>query len=321
MIEVENLTKRYGGFTAVDDISFKIEKGEICGFLGPNGAGKTSTMRIITGFMPPTLGKAKVAGFQVTDSPYEVKKRVGYLPESTPLYTDMRVAEYLNFVAKIKGLRGQSKIKAVAQVMEDTALTDRQRSLIGSLSKGYRQRVGLSQALLNDPEVLVLDEPSIGLDPMQITEIRGLIKNLSGMRTVILSTHILPEAQMICSRVIIINKGKILAADTPENLSRRLERGGRITARIEAPEGEALAAIKNIPGVQDVAVAHDEGDLAGAPKYYIDPAVGENPRKKLLKLLVEKDWDLTELTETSFTLEEIYLKVVAEDVQKREESQ
>lgn len=310
MIQVEKLTKRYGSFTAVDGISFSIEAGEICGFLGPNGAGKTSTMRVLTGFMPPTEGAVTVAGFDVYKDVIEVKRRVGYLPESTPLYTDMRVSEYLDFVAEVKGLRGRMKKKKVADVMESTHLTDRQKSLISSLSKGYRQRVGLAQALLNDPQVLVLDEPTIGLDPKQITDIRSLIKELSGKRTVILSSHILPEVQMICSRVIIINNGKLIAADTPERLASQLEKVGRITAKLDAPVEEAEVAIASLPEVEAVAVNKEK---SGDTVYTIDPKEGQNPRKSLTRLVVEKDWELVELGGVSLSLEDVYIKLVTDE--------
>ncbi|VAX23095.1 Gliding motility-associated ABC transporter ATP-binding protein GldA [hydrothermal vent metagenome] len=310
MIEVTKLTKRYGAFTAVDDISFSIEPGEICGFLGPNGAGKTTTMRILTGFMPPTDGRVTVAGFDVFSDMIEIKKRVGYLPESTPLYTEMRVSEYLDFVAEIKGLKSSAKKRKVADVMEATHITDRQRSLISSLSKGYRQRVGLAQALLNDPETLILDEPSIGLDPKQITEIRSMIKDLAGKRTVILSTHILPEAQMICSRVMIINKGKLVAAGTPESLAQKFEESGKIVATIKAPSEEAFRAVRNVEGASEVSMTKVGEEIV---KFYISPTKDKNLRKSLARLVVDKDWELLELKEASLSLEEVYLKLVTQE--------
>lgn len=313
MIQAQNLTKRYGDFTAIDGLTFSVDKGDICGFLGPNGAGKTSTMRILTGFMPPSEGRATVAGFDVSTHPLEVKKRVGYLPETTPLYTDMRVAEYLDLVASIKGLRGVNKIKKVADVMEITRLLERQRSLIGTLSKGFRQRVGLAQALLGDPEALILDEPTIGLDPRQIVDIRDLIKDLSGKQTVILSSHILPEVQMICSRAIIINEGQLVATGLIDDLSG--PKGEGFIATIVGPAGEFGLAVEKLTGVKKVSViqsSHKGALVAGAVKLDVDVEQGANPRKELLRLLVDKEWELVELTDRRLPLEEVYLKLITE---------
>ncbi len=313
MIQAEKLTKRYGEVTAVENVSFNIDQGDICGFLGPNGAGKTTTMRILTGFIPPSEGRATVAGFDVFTDALEVKKRVGYLPESTPLYAEMRVAEYLDFVAALKGFRGAIKRRKVADVMEVTRITERQRSLIGSLSKGYRQRVGLAQALVSDPEVLILDEPTIGLDPQQIMDIRALIKDLSGKRTVILSSHLLPEVQMICSRVLIINNGKLVAADTLEGLSMKM--GKRISARIEGPADEIRLAVERLEGVARVSsqpLRSEAGASSGVVKCDIFLREGANPRKEILRLVVEKNWDLIELSGASMSLEEVYIKLISE---------
>lgn len=315
MIKIENLTKKYGSFTAIDGISFGVERGEICGFLGPNGAGKTTTMRILTGYMPPTDGKVELAGLDVTENPIEAKRKIGYLPESTPLYGEMRVLEYLDFVADIKGLKGLARKKKVDEVMESTLIADRRRSLIRSLSKGYRQRVGLAQALLNDPDVLVLDEPTIGLDPKQITEIRSLIKDLSGKRTVILSSHILPEVQMICSRVLIINKGKLIADDTPERLSSRFTQTGRFMVSIAGPVEDVAQAIGNLPDVAGVSITarfNAEGVEKG--EFSVESRTGSDPRKSLARLIVEKDWTLLELASSQpLSLEEVYLKLVTEE--------
>ncbi|MGK7345774.1 MAG: ABC transporter ATP-binding protein [Candidatus Nitrospinota bacterium M3_3B_026] len=316
MIKAENLTKRYGAVTAVDNITFEIEKGEIVGFLGPNGAGKTSTMRVLTGFMPPTEGRVTVAGYDVLRDTLQVKRRIGYLPESTPLYTDMCVAEYLDFVGEVKGLGRAARKRKVAEVMDAAHVANRAGSLIGTLSKGYRQRVGLAQALINDPEVLVLDEPTIGLDPMQITDIRSLIKELSGRRTVILSSHILPEVQMICSRVMIINNGRLVAADTTENLAGRFKSGGRFVVKLEAPVTEAREAIERLPGVEGVTLGEapaDAGEGEALVIYNVDTTGGKEPRKALVRLVAEKGWDLVELAEPSLSLEEVYIKLVTEE--------
>ncbi len=221
MIEVENLTKRYGDFTAVEDLSFRIEKGEIVGFLGPNGAGKTTTMRILTGFLPATSGKVKISGYDIFSDPMNVKKRGGYLPEHPPVYTEMTVEGYLLYVAKIKGVPRKKRKEALARVLDRCGLSDVRTQIIGKLSKGYRQRVGLAQAMIHDPDVLILDEPTIGLDPKQIIEIRQLIKSLAGDHTIILSTHILPEVTMICQRVLIMDRGRIVADDTLEKLTEK----------------------------------------------------------------------------------------------------
>ncbi len=307
MIEVENLTKRYGEFTAVDNISFSIGKGEICGFLGPNGAGKTTTMRMLTGYMPPTDGKVSVAGFDISTYPLDVKRRTGYLPESTPLYTDMRVGEYLDFSASAKGLSRAAGRKKVAEVMDAVKISDRSRSLIGSLSKGLRQRVGIAQALVNDPEVLILDEPTIGLDPRQIIDIRSLIKDLGGRRTVILSSHILPEVQMICSRVVIINNGKLVADDTPDNLFSRFREGGTFRVKIEGPPELVMNGLLHLPNVEHV-VSEGQGS------YTITPLDSMVARKELVKLVAgNDDWCLTELTEGALSLEEVYLKLVTNE--------
>lgn len=235
MIEVNNLTKRYGTLTAVDRVSFTVEKGEILGFLGPNGAGKTTTMRIITGYMPPGEGSAKIAGFDVVDHPLEVKRRIGYMPETPPLYVDMTVDEYLAFCSRLKQIPGSQVRMRIRRVCEKVDILDVRTKVIKTLSKGYRQRVGLAQALIHDPEVLILDEPTLGLDPIQIREVRELIKSLAGEHTIILSTHILPEVSMTCDRVVIINKGRLIAQDTPEGLTRSMRGSEKLTVVVEGP--------------------------------------------------------------------------------------
>src|SRR6188474_1496214 len=262
MIEVENLTKRYGRHTAVDGISFRVHKGEILGFLGPNGAGKTTTMRILTCYLPPTDGTARVAGFDVFTQPMEVKRRVGYTPETPPLYPDMDVGSFLDFCAKIKGVPGKDRKAKISDVMEKTRISDVRATLIGRLSKGYRQRVGLAQAILHNPDVLILDEPTAGLDPKQIIETRELIKGLGGEHTVVLSTHILPEVSMTCGRVVIISRGRVVAEDTPENLTQRLKGGAALKLEVRG-DGAALAeALRAVPGVVAVR-AHPAPGNAG----------------------------------------------------------
>ncbi len=255
MIEVQHLTKRYGPFTAVDDVSFRVERGEILGFLGPNGAGKTTTMRVLTGYMPPTEGKAVVAGYDVLEQPIEAKRRTGYLPETPPLYPDMTVRDYLIFCARIKGVPRAERKSRVGTVMERTRIADMADRHCGKLSKGYRQRVGLAQALLHNPDVLILDEPTAGLDPKQIIETRQLIKELGGDHTIILSTHILPEVSQTCQRVVIINKGHVVAVDTPDNLTSRLRGSETLYVQVDALGGDAAALLAAIPGVRRVAAS------------------------------------------------------------------
>ncbi len=304
MIEVENLTKRYGRAVAVDGISFKVQRGEILGFLGPNGAGKTTTMRILTCYLPPTEGKAWVAGYDVFEDPLEVKKRVGYIPETPPLYPDMDVQSFLDFCARIKGLPAAERRARIDESMEKTRIGDVRGKLIGRLSKGYRQRVGLAQAILANPDVLILDEPTAGLDPKQIIETRELIKALGGSHTIILSTHILPEVEMTCGRVVIIAKGRVVAEDTPDNLTHRLK--GAATLRLEArggQPGEMEDAVKLVPGVAAVrAEARD-----GATALFVDAESGRDLRAELARCVVQKGWDLLALQPVGMSLEEIFL--------------
>src|SRR5439155_1336979 len=264
MIEVENLTKRYGRTTAVDGISFRVQKGEILGFLGPNGAGKTTTMRILTCYLPPTEGTARVAGYDVLQSPLEVKRRVGYIPETPPLYPDMDADGFLDFCAKIKGVPSASRKAKIDEAVEKTRIGDVRRKLIGPLSKGHRQRVGLAQAILANPDVLILDEPTAGLDPKQIIETRELIKSLGGGHTIVLSTHILPEVSMTCGRVVIINKGKVVAEDTPANLTRRLRGAGALRAAGVAG-GDGMTALRNVAAIVEKEWRH----YFGSPIAYV----------------------------------------------------
>jgi ABC-2 type transport system ATP-binding protein len=311
VIEVQSLTKRYGRVTAVDDISFRVERGEILGFLGPNGAGKTTTMRILTGYMPATDGKAVVAGFDVFEQPVEAKRRIGYLPESPPLYPDMSVEEYLAFVAKIKGVPPADRRQRVQQVMKRTRIDDVANRLTSKLSKGYRQRVGLAQALIHNPDVLILDEPTAGLDPKQIIETRQLIKDLAGDHTVVLSTHILPEVSQTCERVIIINKGRVVAVDTPDNLTARLQGAETMYVQVDAGGSDAAPALTRIPGVTRVAAADRKGAIVG---FEVESERGRDIRRELARAVVSNSWGLLELRPLRMSLEEIFLSLTTEDV-------
>lgn len=303
MIEVDNVTKRYGELTAIDRVTFSVAKGEVLAFLGPNGAGKTTTMRILTCFMPATEGTARVAGFDCFDQPNEVKRRIGYLPETPPLYTELTVTEYLTFVGRIKGMEGETLGRALAQVVERVSLGDVQHRLIGNLSRGYRQRVGLAQALLHDPPVLILDEPTVGLDPKQIIEIRELIKSLAGSHTVILSTHILPEATAVCQRVVIINNGRIVAVDTPDRLSARLRRSEKISVTVRTPPPDLAERLRALPGVLGVFEPTDAG------AFLLECELGRDLREDIARFIVNSGLGLLELKTISMTLEDVFLRV------------
>jgi len=313
MIEVQHLTKRYGPVTAVDDVSFRVEKGEILGFLGPNGAGKTSTMRVITGYMPPTEGTVTVAGFDVFSHPIEAKKRTGYLPETPPLYLDMTVREYLNFAASIKvgTLSKAERVERVKLVMKKTHVDDMANRQCGKLSKGYRQRVGLAQALIHEPEVLVLDEPTAGLDPKQIADARELIRGLAGDHTIILSTHILPEVAQTCTRVVIINKGRVVAVDTPENLTHQLKGAAVLYVQVGGTP-DASSALQHVPGVRDVRRADQHADFTG---YEVEAEPNRDVRTDVAKAVVNAGWGLLELRPMRLSLEEIFLQLTTEDQQ------
>jgi ABC-2 type transport system ATP-binding protein len=312
VIEVQHLTKRYGRVTAVDDISFRVERGEILGFLGPNGAGKTTTMRILTGYMPATEGKAIVAGFDVFDQPIEAKRRTGYLPETPPLYPDMTVHEYLQFVAKVKGVLSADRKVRVRTAMERTRIDDMADRLCSKLSKGYRQRVGLAQALIHNPEVLILDEPTAGLDPKQIIETRQLIKQLAGDHTIILSTHILPEVSQTCQRVVIINKGHVVAVDTPDNLTARLKGSETMYLQVDANGADASGVLGRLAGVTRV-VESDRRD--GVIGYEVESERGHDVRRDLARTVVTSGWGLLELRPMRMSLEEIFLSLTTEEVQ------
>jgi ABC-2 type transport system ATP-binding protein len=309
VIEVQNLSKHYGPFKAVDDVSFRAEAGEILGFLGPNGAGKTTTMRIITGYMPATEGRASVAGFDVFDQPIEAKKRTGYLPETPPLYPDMTVREYLTFVAKIKGVRKDVRGR-VDEVMKKTWVADMASRHCGKLSKGYKQRVGLAQALIHNPDVLVLDEPTAGLDPKQIIETRQLIRALAGNHTIVLSTHILPEVAQTCQKVVIINKGKVVAVDTPDALTERLRGGQALFVIAQGAAADIERALRSLTGVTRVAVteARDAGST-----FEVDSDKGADIRAEVAAAIVRGGWSLLELRPSRVSLEDVFLKLMTED--------
>ena len=304
MIQVENLTKYYGDFPALRGISFRVEKGEILGFLGPNGAGKTTTMRILTGYMPPTEGKAVVAGYDSFTQSLDARKRVGYMPETVPLYKDMSVAGYLDFMGKLRHI--SDRRNRVAQVMDRLGLTNRADTVIGKLSKGYRQRVGLAQALLHDPEVLILDEPTIGLDPRQIIEVRELIRSLGGERTIILSTHILPEVSQVANRVLIINKGKIMAEDSPDRLTTQLKGGERVQVVLGTEPENAVEVLSGVPGVLKV-------ESMGTGTYDLTCSLDKDPRPILAKNIVDRGWPLLELKRVGMSLEEVFLQLTTEE--------
>ena len=310
MIEVQHLTKRYGRVTAVDDVSFKVERGEILGFLGPNGAGKTTTMRVITGYMPATEGRAVVAGFDVFQQPIEAKRRTGYLPETPPLYPEMTVLEYLTFVARIKGVAPSDRTAQVKAVMERTRIADMAARHCGKLSKGYRQRVGLAQAILHNPDVLVLDEPTAGLDPKQIIETRQLIKELAGTHTIILSTHILPEVAQTCQRVVIINKGRVVAIDTPANLTARLRGSETMYLQLDAGAADAAPVLERVPGVTRVTVSDRR---EGVTSCEIESVQGQDVRRELARAVVTNNWGLLELRPMRMSLEEIFLSLTTEE--------
>ncbi len=314
MISVKELTKRYARNTAVDHISFEVEKGQIVGFLGPNGAGKTTTMRMLTCFLPPTSGTATVAGFDVLEQPLEVKKRIGYLPETPPLYPEMRTVEYLTFVGKLKGLSGSELRQRIDSVCERCAITDVKNKLLGKLSKGYRQRVGLAQAIIHNPEVLILDEPTAGLDPKQINETRELIRSLAGNHTIILSTHILPEVEQTCEKVVIINKGKLVATDSVDNLERRARGAESILVEVAGRNGNLDTSsvqrrLEKVAGV--TRVVFNEG-RHNRNLFEVEGSKDTFVRGDLARAVVDAGWDLNELHPAAMSLEEVFLQLTAE---------
>jgi len=310
MIEVEGLTKVYGNKTAIDNLTFTVQQGEVVGFLGPNGAGKTTTMRVLSCYMPPTSGTARVGGYDIRTQALDVRRRIGYLPEHVPLYTDLTVTQYLSFVAEAKGLSRLTRRQRVGEAIERCLLQDARGRIIGKLSKGYRQRVGLAQALLGDPPILILDEPTIGLDPKQIIEIRGLIRDMQGERTVILSTHILPEVSMVCQRVIIINEGRIVAVDTPETLTRRLQRSTQVLLQIDGPPDQVTVRLREAPGVLQVVMKDGAGALR---RYLVETDKDRDLRQELARVVCSSGWGLLELRPVDMSLEDVFIRLVTEE--------
>ncbi|MGA2183937.1 MAG: ATP-binding cassette domain-containing protein [Bryobacteraceae bacterium] len=315
MINVNGLTKRYARNVAVDNISFEVQKGQIVGFLGPNGAGKTTTMRVLTCFLPPTSGTASVAGFDVLDQPLEVKRRIGYLPEAPPVYPEMEVAEYLSFVGSLKGLKGADLAKRVDEVAGRCAIADVKKKLIGKLSKGYRQRVGLAQAIIHNPDVLILDEPTAGLDPNQIIETRKLIRDLAGEHTIILSTHILSEVEQTCDHAIIINKGRLVAKDSVSNLQNRVRGAESVVIAVEGRESalesaEVQRRLEAVAGVSRVLLRDHHGNLS---TFEVESLKERPIRGDLARAVVEAGWNLNELRSAAMTLEEVFLELTGAD--------
>ncbi len=309
MIKVENLTKRYAGQAAIRDLNFEVGKGEIMGFLGPNGAGKTTTMRILAGFMPATSGRASIAGFDIFEQSLQARTRLGYMPENVPLYSDMRVTEYLEYRAALKGVPHRRIAERVGDVKELCGVKDVERKIIGALSKGYRQRVGLADALLHEPDLLILDEPTIGLDPNQIRQVRELIKNLGRQHTILLSTHILPEVEMTCSRVIIIHKGRIEACDTPENLLGKLRQAGGVVLEAKVEKDNGAEELKKISAVRDVTT-----DVDGEWNVFsLRVESGADVREEVFRLATARHWTVRELTQRRATLEDVFVEITHAD--------
>lgn len=310
MIQVKNVTKKYGNFTAVSNISFDIKEGEIVGFLGPNGAGKSTTMNMITGFIEPTEGEIIINGYDVLKKSKKAREQIGYMPEGVPLYYDLTVKEFINYMAELRGLSKEDKKQNVKKVIEETNLFEVQNTLIKNLSRGYKQRVSLAGALVGNPKVLILDEPTVGLDPKQITEIRNLIKSLKGKHTVILSSHILSEVSQICEKVIIINKGKILAVDTPENLENKVKGQNAILVTIEDFENKIEEVTKNIEGVKEIKLIKDNED--GTKQYSIISDKNIDLRKIIFETFAKEKITIFELKKTEATLEEAFIELIQE---------
>ncbi len=312
MIKVKNLTKRYVNMNAVDDISFHVKENEIVGLLGPNGAGKTTTMRILTCFMPATAGSATVAGYDVFTDSLNVRQQIGYLPENVPLYLDMRAYEYLMFRAKLKNIPRRERRKKIEYCLEMTGITDVQNQIVGTLSKGYKQRVGLADTLIHDPKILILDEPTIGLDPNQIRQIRGVIKGLGQKHTVLLSTHILPEVEMVCDRIMIINKGKIVAMDTPSNLMKQLKTGSNLVLEIKGDGEKIKNSLSKVDTVQSVTFRKKDD----ANEFYVDGTGDKDIREDIFNCIVRDNYILREMKKQTITLEEIFHQITTRETEE-----
>ena len=313
MIEVKDLSKSYGKFRAIENVNFDVRKGEILGFLGPNAAGKTTTMRIITGFMPPTSGTATVAGYDVVEKSREARKLIGYLPETVPLYTDMTIESYLKFMGTLRSMNPKRIRVRTNEVIDICRLGDYRKVFIGKLSKGFRQRVGIAQAILHEPQVLVLDEPTIGIDPIQVVETRSLIKDLGEDHTVILSTHILPEVSMVCQRVLIIHEGQIMAEDSPQNLAERLQGVERVQMEIRGPESEVTKALKSVRGVVEVSSSPPADGDKERNIYILEAKRGLDLRASISRVIVSNGWGLLGLQLVGMSLEEIFLKLTTDE--------
>ncbi len=309
MIQASGLTHYYGPQPAIEDVNFGVKKGEILGFLGPNGAGKTTTMRILTGFMPPTQGQVTLGGFDVVEQSLEVRRRIGYLPETVPLYTEMPVNGYLKYMGTLRGMPSRRIRQRISDVIDVCRLGDYQKTTIGKLSKGYRQRVGIAQAILHEPEVLVMDEPTIGIDPIQVVETRRLIQDLGKQQTVVLSSHILPEVSMICERVLIIHQGRIVAEDTPENLAQRLQGVDRLQVEVGGPPEEVLPALRQVPGVTQV-THRRQGDRE---VYTVNAESGQDLRDEISRVVVGQGWGLLSMQLMGMSLEDIFLRLTTEE--------
>ena len=319
MIQVENITKKYGSFTAVNDISFEIEEGEIVGFLGPNGAGKSTTMNIITGFIEPTSGKIIIDGYNISKKPKKAKRQIGYMPEGVPLYTDLTVKEFVTYMAELKGVPKKERKEKVEKALEDTGLIDVKNKLTRNLSRGYKQRVSMAGALVSNPKVIILDEPTVGLDPKQVTEIRALIKNLGKEHTVILSSHILSEVSQICNRVIIINKGKIIAIDTPENLEKKVVRDNTVYVTVEDPENKMDSVKDKLENVQEIKLIEEDEDKT--KKYKITADDGVDLRKNIFDTFAKEEITIFEMKKSDVTLEDAFMQLINSQDENAEEQE